>query len=109
MSKQENNIAVLAQMFRILGDQTRLRILMELQDGQRNVTELCKKLKAPQPTVSHHLSILRMGQLVNSRRSGKEIFYSVSDLDKHAYGKAFAAMLKEQSGIRFGSLVMGLD
>ena len=109
MAKHVDSIAALAQMFRILGDETRVRILIELQDGPRNVTELCKKLKAPQPTVSHHLSILRMGELVESRRSGKEIFYSISDLERHKYAKAFGTLLKQAAGIRLGRLVLAID
>ena len=108
MAKLDDSITALAQMFRILGDETRVRILMELQEGPRNVTELCKRLKAPQPTVSHHLSILRMGELVHSRRSGKEIFYSISDLDRHKYSKAFGTLLKQATVLRMGRLVLAI-
>lgn len=109
MAKHDDNITALAQMFRILGDETRVRILIELQDGPSNVTRLCKKLKAPQPTVSHHLSILRMGELVNTRREGKEIFYSISGLERHKYSKSFGTLLKQAGGIRLGRLVLAVD
>lgn len=108
MAKSDGSIASLAQMFRILGDETRLRILMELQDGAKNVSELCKKLKAPQPTVSHHLSILRMGDMVTSQRNGKEIFYAISNLEKHKYAKAFQGLLKGSAGVRLGNLILGM-
>lgn len=78
MAKQQvHQSQSLAQMFRVLGDPTRLRALMVLRAGQRNVSELCAELNMPQPTVSRHLGILRMAGLVTNRRSGKEIFYSL--------------------------------
>jgi DNA-binding transcriptional ArsR family regulator len=108
MAKSDENVTVLAQLFRILGDETRLRILIELQDGERNVTDLCKRLKTPQPTVSHHLSILRMGDVVSSQRKGKEIFYTINTLEKLKYGKAFNTLLKQSSMLRLGKVVLGL-
>jgi len=107
MAKQ-GQIKALAEMFRNLGEPTRLRLLMELQKGERNVTQLCKKLKAPQPTVSHHLGILRVGGLVANRRSGKEIFYSLSDLTRLATGRAMKAMLKRSAAIKIGPFVLGM-
>ncbi len=77
MAKQSRQVESLALMFRVLGDQTRLRALMFLQQGELNVTQLCAALRTPQPTVSRHLGILRMAGLVNNRRNGKEIVYSL--------------------------------
>lgn len=77
MAKQNPPVESLATIFRVLGDQTRLRALMALQHGELNVSALCDALRAPQPTVSRHLGILRMAGLVNNRRKGKEIFYSL--------------------------------
>ena len=64
--------------------------MLELVEKEQNVSMLCKKLKSRQPTVSHHLGILRMGGVVDTKRSGKEIFYSVQP--KH--GKALRAILE---------------
>ncbi len=80
MAKQDRHLQFLAGVFRTLGEPTRLRLLMELRDGEMNVTQLCKKLKISQPTVSHHLGILRNATLVSARRNGKEVYYSLSDL-----------------------------
>jgi ArsR family transcriptional regulator len=77
MAQQNHQARSLALMFRVLGDQTRLRTLLALQRGELNVSELCAALRMPQPTVSRHLGILRMAGLVNNRRDGKEIFYSL--------------------------------
>lgn len=67
----------LAQLFRVLGDPSRLRILTSLTEGELNVTQLCRALRISQPTVSRHLSILKMTGLAEARRDGKEIFYSL--------------------------------
>jgi len=98
----------MAKMFRILGDGTRLKILLHLQGRPTNVSDLCKVLKAPQPTVSHHLGIMRMGELVVPHRKGKEVFYSINDLQKHQYTRAVSALLKGSTAIQMGPLVLAL-
>ena len=65
-----------AQGFSLLSDRTRLGILAELSKGPRNVTAMCKALKLKQPTISHHLGLLRMGRLVNGQRQGKSVVYT---------------------------------
>jgi DNA-binding transcriptional ArsR family regulator len=67
----------LAGLFRLLSDRTRLNLLMLLADGERNVTTLCETLRLPQPTVSHHLGLLRMSSVIANRRDGKQVFYSL--------------------------------
>ena len=72
------HVRILSQLFRVLSDETRLKLLVTLQaNGEQHVTQLCKKLRAPQPTISHHLSLLRIHGLVRNRRSGKQVFYSL--------------------------------
>lgn len=73
-------LETLAGLFKLLSDGTRLRILTLLAKGERNVTSLCDDLKLPQPTVSHHLGLLRMRNVIVNRRSGKQVFYG---LDGH--------------------------
>jgi ArsR family transcriptional regulator len=68
----------LSEIFRLLGDRTRLRIVLALAAGTRNVGRLCKDLGLAQPTVSHHLSLLRMGKLILNSRKGKEVYYSLN-------------------------------
>ena len=67
----------LAEVFRLLSDKTRLSLLLILSRGERNVTSLCQELELPQPTVSHHLGLLRSGGLLVCRRSGKQIYYQL--------------------------------
>ncbi len=74
----EQELDHLSGLFRLLADRTRLNILMRLCEGERNVTTLCDELKLPQPTVSHHLALLRMSNVVGNRRSGKQVFYALN-------------------------------
>ena len=67
----------LAGLFKLLSDSTRLRILMILAKGERNVSSLCEELRLPQPTVSHHLGLLRMKHVISNRRHGKQVFYGL--------------------------------
>jgi DNA-binding transcriptional ArsR family regulator len=73
----EDQLEQLASLFRLLSDRTRLNLLMLLSDGERNVTNLCETLRLPQPTVSHHLGLLRMSNVIANRRDGKQVFYSL--------------------------------
>jgi len=68
----------LVEIFRLLSDKTRLNILLLLAAGERNVTSLCEELALPQPTVSHHLGLLRMRNLISNRRDGKQVFYGLN-------------------------------
>lgn len=68
----------LAQVFKLMSDETRLRILLYLaQSSELHVTDLCTRLGQSQPAVSHHLALLRVSGLIESRREGKHNFYSV--------------------------------
>src|SRR4051812_33164886 len=74
----DQDLEQLTSLFRLLSDKTRLNILLLLSDGERNVTSLCDELKLPQPTVSHHLGLLRMNNVISNRRNGKQVFYSLN-------------------------------
>jgi ArsR family transcriptional regulator len=74
----EQAVRELAQVFKLLSDETRLRILLYLaQNNELHVTDLCTRLGQSQPAVSHHLALLRVSGLIESRREGKHNFYSV--------------------------------
>ena len=68
----------LTDLFGLLSDKTRLSILMLLCEGEKNVSGLCQELHLPQPTVSHHLGLLRIHNLIDNRRSGKQVFYGLN-------------------------------
>src|SRR3954452_23979829 len=69
----------LAEMCSLLAVSIRVRIVMLLAHGERNVSELCNELQVPQPTVSHHLGLLHARQFVDRRRVGKRVFYRLCD------------------------------
>ena len=71
--------AIAALRFRALGDETRLRILELLVDGERSVAELIDLTGLGQSLVSHHLRTLRDAGLVVTRRDGRWIFYDIAD------------------------------
>ncbi len=75
---RQEELGRLGDLFRLLGDRTRLSILQVLSGGETNVGALCKLLKLPQPTVSHHLGLLRVSGLIDNRRAGKQVFYRLN-------------------------------
>jgi DNA-binding transcriptional ArsR family regulator len=75
--QQSRQLDPLVALFRLLSDKTRMQILMILARGERNVGSLCDELRLPQPTVSHHLGLLRSKNLILNRRNGKQVFYAL--------------------------------
>jgi DNA-binding transcriptional ArsR family regulator len=74
----ELELEQLASVCRLLADRTRLGLLFLLADGERNVSSLCDALQLAQPTVSHHLGLLRMSNIISNRRDGKQVFYALN-------------------------------
>lgn len=68
-----------AELFKIFGDSTRIRILFALREGELCVCDLAQALNMTQSAVSHQLRILKGSKLVKNRRDGKSIFYSLDD------------------------------
>lgn len=101
-------IADLCQLFDLLGDKTRLKIVLALIGGARNVGQLCGDLKLAQPTVSHHLSLLRMGKVISNSRKGKEVHYSLNGdfLEKLAGELLEQYPGGDKSGIRAGRFLL---
>lgn len=69
----------LAELFKIFGDSTRIKILYTLLQNELSVGELAESLGMTDSAVSHQLKILKDNKLVKYRRDGKSIFYSLSD------------------------------
>jgi len=67
-----------ADIFKAMGDETRLSILLRLVQGEQCVTDLAKGLKLDAPTVSFHLTKLRYSSLVVNERRGQQVFYSIN-------------------------------
>jgi DNA-binding transcriptional ArsR family regulator len=70
----------LADLFRLLGDPTRARLLCALlEDGELCVSDLAARVGAPESTVSHALGLLRGAGVVRNRRDGRVIYYALDD------------------------------
>lgn len=75
----ETELYDLAELFKIFGDSTRIRILFVLFEAEVCVCDLASVLNMTQSAVSHQLKILKQNKLVKSRREGKSVFYSLAD------------------------------
>ena len=75
----EKMLDLVARRFRTLGEPYRLRILQELEAGEKSVGNLVVALDGNQPNVSKHLQILSDAGLICRRREGTSIFYAISD------------------------------
>ena len=69
----------LADLFKLFGDGTRLRILWALSESEMCVCDLCALLQMKQPAVSHQLKNLKQARIVKNRRDGKVLYYSLDD------------------------------
>ncbi len=69
----------LADLFKVFGDSTRLRVMVTLSDCEMPVMELAEALGMEQSTISHQLRVLRQNKLVRVRREGKQMYYSLDD------------------------------
>lgn len=99
----------LVQVFKLLSDETRLRILLYLaREGELHVTALCDKLGQSQPAVSHHLALLRVAGLIEARRDGKHNYYSVRTKHFHRLMKEVFEGLGDSAveEIRFEDFVL---
>jgi DNA-binding transcriptional ArsR family regulator len=72
-----DQVNLIVEVFRMLADPTRIRVLWALTRGELAVNELAEQLGKPAPSVSQHLAKLRMARLVRTRREGTTIFYSL--------------------------------
>ena len=75
----EDSLCDLAELLKVFGDSTRIKILYDLFEGEKNVTEICQDLEMNQSAISHQLKILRTARLVSGKRVGKSILYSLAD------------------------------
>lgn len=79
LSLRGESLASLADFFRVFADETRIRILCELLDGEKRVLDIAQRLDLSHSAVSHQLQLLRARRLVTFRREGKNVCYSIAD------------------------------
>lgn len=75
----EDRLFEMAELFRVFGDSTRIKILCALFEEARNVTEICEAVGMSQSAISHQLRLLKQADLVYSRREGKMMVYHLAD------------------------------
>ena len=83
-----------AETFKLLGDETRVRVLNLLSDGPKSVSALVAALGIGQPLVSHHLGLLRNVRMVVAQRRGKAVFY---DIDREWLGRTMDFLRRMES------------
>lgn len=76
---EEDELIDLAELFKVFGDSTRIKILYVLLEADVCVCDIAQALGMTQSAVSHQLSILKKAKLVNGKREGKSIVYSLAD------------------------------
>lgn len=75
----EDELYELAELFKVFGDSTRVRILSALFCSELCVCDICSVLNMNKSAISHQLRVLRQTKIVKSRKDGKEVFYSLDD------------------------------
>lgn len=75
----DDQVGLIVEVFRMLADPTRVQVLWALGGRELSVNELAEFVGKPAPSVSQHLAKLRMARLVQTRRAGTTIYYSVEN------------------------------
>lgn len=73
------SIELISKRFKLMGEPTRLKILLELQKGEQCVSDMVENLGYGQANTSKHLSLLTNNGLVNRRKDGLKVYYSLAD------------------------------
>ena len=76
---EETNLYDLAELFKVFGDSTRIKILYVLFEAEMCVCDIAQLLNMSQSAISHHLKLLKQSKLVNFRKEGKTVIYSLAD------------------------------
>ena len=75
----QDQVVELAEMFRMIGDPTRLGIVLICMDAPISVGDIASRLELSQSLVSHHLRLLRAARILRAERRGKQVFYNAAD------------------------------
>lgn len=76
---QEESLYDLAELFKVFGDSTRIRILWALNETEMCVCDIAVLLNMTQSAISHQLRVLKQANLVKNRKEGKVVYYSLVD------------------------------
>ena len=107
----ESTVKDFVSIFKLLSDETRLRILFYLtQRDELHVRALCSLLGQSQPAVSHHLALLRVAGLIEPRRSGKHNFYRLlPNRFQELLDTLFASIPEQDRRLRFENYVLSFS
>jgi len=94
----EEELSELAELFRIFGDATRMKILYALSETELCVCAIAELLGMTQPAISHQLKLLRQARLVGSRREGRTVYCFLADEHVHSIIKQGFEHLTEEKG-----------
>lgn len=76
-----NHIKKAAQLLKSVGNPHRLKIILELMNGEKNVGEINAEVDVSQPALSQHLARMRAAGILTSRRDQRQIYYAIADSD----------------------------
>ncbi|ENQ3107393.1 MULTISPECIES: ArsR/SmtB family transcription factor [Bacillus] len=94
---QDDSLSQVAELFKVLGDRTRTRILHALFEAEMCVCDLAYLLGMTQSSISHQLRVLKQAKLVKNRKEGKVVYYSLADHHViHIFEQAFEHVNEEK-------------
>lgn len=96
----DTELTAMADLFKVFGDLTRIRILYTLFADETSVGEIAERLSMTQSAISHQLRILKQADLIKARRDGKTVLYSLAD----DHVKTIIAMGRDHIEERKGTL-----
>ena len=97
-------LELVAARFRAMGEPLRLRILQELEGGERSVSALAESVESTQPNVSKHLKILQDAGLVKRRQQGTTVYYSIADAMVSELCDMICSRLRDRLEAQVGAL-----
>jgi len=94
-SSESKQVAALASLLKLVSEESRLKMLCILRQGERCVCEIMENVKMSQSLVSHHLSDLKKAGIVVDDKRGLRVYYSLTDKGKHITNLLFSIPKKE--------------
>lgn len=85
----------LAGFLKVISEENRLKIICFLQSGERCVCEIWQFLELPQNLISHHLRVLKENKILNSRKEGLNVFYSINNKEINHYKSILNKILRK--------------
>ena len=95
IASDEDMLTVITETFRLLGDPTRLKIILACLDKPKCVTDVAAEAGVTGSLTSHHLRLLRSARLVRAERQGRQIFYVAADGYVNAMLTAMVAHVRQ--------------